>query len=69
MCQQIRGKRWGLPFFNVLGQRVLPIPERTTCLAELGMPVTPALMRLSGKWGSSENLAFYNDPELQGFRD
>jgi hypothetical protein len=63
------GERWVFPFENVLAKRILPVPERTAYFAEHGMPITPALMERSGKWASSDEWAFDNDPDLEEFRE
>jgi hypothetical protein len=62
-------KRWVEPFFNVVGRRILPNTERTAYFAQDGMPVTPALLRLSGQYSWSQDRAFFKDPALQEFRD
>ncbi|MBL8143537.1 MAG: hypothetical protein JNM38_20660 [Acidobacteria bacterium] len=64
-----RAVRWQFPFLNVLAQRILPEPVRTSFFASRGMPVSDRLMRLSGQWAGSEELAFYRDPALAGFRE
>jgi len=56
-------------FFSVIGRRILPNAESTAFFAQLGMPVTPALMRLSGKSAGALDRAFYRDPTLQEFRN
>jgi len=61
--------RWVTPFVNVIGQRILPDPERIGYFAERGMPVTPAVMRLSGQFAWSQDRLFYNDPELEELRE
>lgn len=63
------GQRWVFPFLNVLSQRVLPSSTDTNDFARRGMPVTPALEKLSGQWASSNNWAFYSDPDLANFRN
>ena len=60
-------KRWVFPFLNVVGQRVLPCPDRLSDFAERGMPVNDALRARTGKWASSDGFAFYNDPQLASF--
>lgn len=35
------GQRWQAPLANILGQRILPDPERTQFMIEQGMPYTP----------------------------
>jgi len=61
-------RRWVTPFFNVIGRRILPNAESTAFFAQFGMPVTPALMRLSGQLAWGQDWAFYKDPALQEFR-
>ncbi len=62
------GHRWTFPFLNVLTQRILPDKQNTAFFSEYGMPITPALVRMSGKWASSENRAFFKDSALENFR-
>ncbi len=62
------GQRWVFPVLNVISQRVLPNPERSAAFEDYGMPVSNALMNMSGKWASSDDYAYYNNPELDGFR-
>src|SRR5262245_4597931 len=62
-------KRWQTTFMNVIGKRVLPDPEARAYFAQLGMPVTLALMRLSGHFAWDRDRAFFRDPALQDFRD
>jgi hypothetical protein len=64
-----RAHRWVVAFMNNVGMRILPSPERTAYFAELGMPVTPALMQRREKKAWSDNWAFFKDPALQQFRD
>lgn len=64
-----RAQRWVVAFMNNVGMRILPSPERTTYFAELGMPVTPALMQRRQKKAWTDNWAFFKDPALQQFRD
>jgi hypothetical protein len=61
--------RWVFPYLDVVGKRILPDPEKTAYFERAGMPVTPALMSMSGKWASDDDGAFYRDPRLQSFRD
>jgi hypothetical protein len=63
-----RFPRWEFPFLNVLVNRVLPNPEAMDFFRDAGMPVTPALLRFSGQYASSENWGLYLDPELEPFR-
>ncbi len=62
-------QRWVYPFLNILAQRILPNPDRTAIFERQGMPVTPVLLSLAGKWGHSNDQAFYRAPELGGFRN
>ena len=62
------GGRWVFPFQNVLGRRLLPDAGAVDFLAGCGMPVSPALMRLSGEFANGQDRAFYNDPNLEGYR-
>jgi hypothetical protein len=62
------GGRWVFPFQNVLGRRLLPDAGAVDFLAGCGMPVSPALMRLSGEFANGQDRAFYNDPSLEGYR-
>ena len=64
-----RARRWVVAFMNNVGMRILPSPEKTAYFAELGMPVTPALMQRTEKKAWSDNWAFFKDPALQQFRD
>jgi len=61
-------QRWVMPFLSVVGRRILPDAERTAYFAHRGMPVSPALMQLSGQLAWGKNRAFYNDPALEEFR-
>ena len=47
----------------------LPNSESTTYFARHGMPVTPALLRLSGQYSWGREHAFSKDQELQEFRE
>ena len=62
-------RRWVFPFFNVVGQRILPDPARLRYFSERGMPVTDAVLGRSNKWASADTFAVFNDPALAGFRD
>lgn len=68
-ASQNSAQRWVTPFVNVLGKRVLPDPDRTEYFAGHGMPVTPAVMQLSGQLAWSQDLFYYNSPDLEGFRE
>jgi hypothetical protein len=71
MCQNLTsnaGHRWFFPFLNVLSQRILPDAGRTNYFEQHGMPVSPRLMEMKGKWASSDDWAYYKDPALADFR-
>lgn len=61
-------ERWEFPFYNVVAQRVLPDASARDYFKSHGMPVTPALLRLSGQWASTQDGAFFRDPGLATFR-
>ena len=60
--------RWKGPFYNVIGKRVLPVSEYRTFFADLGMPMSRALMDRSGRFASDDDWAFHRDADLEGFR-
>ena len=62
------GERWKFPLFNNMGQRILPDSEHLDFFREQGMPISEALLDRSGKWASSDERAFYQDPRLEDFR-
>jgi hypothetical protein len=53
---------------NVIAQRILTDPARLAHFERAGMPVTPKLLSLGGKYASSDGWAFYEAPELESFR-
>ncbi len=61
--------RWNFPMLDVIGQRVLTDQSTLSYFQDHGMPVTPALIERTGDYGDGGDLAFYNDPELEGFRE
>ena len=61
-------RRWVFPLFNVIGQRVLTDPVRTSYFTTAGMPMSDALRGRTGAWASSDGFAFFLDPELAQFR-
>ena len=63
-----QGQRWVFPFYNVMGMRILPVPEHVAYFSDHGMPVSPALYERTGKYASSDDSAFYNDSRLEEFR-
>ena len=60
--------RWVAPFYNVMGKRILPVPEHVAYFSEHGMPVSPALYERTGKSTNAGDNAFFNDPRLEEFR-
>lgn len=62
------GNRWVFPFFNIMGQRILPVPEHIAYFADRGMPISSALLERTGKWAHDDDLAFYHAPDLEQFR-
>ena len=64
-----RSDRWTFPFYNVVGQRILPHPDRVDFFASRGMPTSSALAERSGKWASDDGRAFYKDVRLGRFRE
>lgn len=58
-----RGNRWQYPFYNILGRRILPVPEYIAYFADHGMPISPALLERTGASAG----AFYHD-SLEEFR-
>ncbi len=63
------GQRWVFPLGNLIGKRILPDGSATEFFKSCGMPVSPALLRLSGGFANAEDRAMYNDPELESFRN
>src|SRR5574341_66855 len=63
------GGRWVFPLGNLIGQRVLTNGSAIEFFRSCGMPVTPALLRLSGKFSNADDRAMYDDPELETFRN
>lgn len=61
--------RWVFPYLNVITTRILPDTTLTTAMAQQGMPVSPDLLRFTGKRAYGENYGLYTDPALAGFRD
>jgi len=59
--------RWALPVAEVITKRILPVPEYLEYFSSQGMPVTPELMALSGRWAHSDNYAILNNPRLRPF--
>lgn len=63
-----RGDRWIFPFQNVLGKRILPNAQTLDFFAGCGMPVSPELLDLAGRYANSSERAFYEDPALADYR-
>ena len=59
--------RWALPLAEVITKRILPDQEYRDFFANNGMPVTPELMALSGRWANSDEYAIVNSVELRKF--
>ena len=65
-----RSDRRLFSFYNVVGQRILPHPDRVGFFASSGgMPTSSALAERSGKWASDDELAFFGDMRLERFRE
>lgn len=60
------GKRWVVPFLNVLSTRILPNSYYTDQFDVRGMPVTVKLLEQKNK---TFNKVFLSDPELKEFRE
>ncbi len=63
-----RGQLWQEPFLHSITERVLPSPSLRGWFAGHGMPVTPALTRLSGPFTHSSGTALVHSPALHSFR-
>lgn len=63
------GQRWVFPLGNLIGRRVLPDSSAVEFFKSCGMPVSSALLRLSGGFANAEDRAMYNDPQLESFRN
>jgi len=61
-------QRWVFPLVNVIGKRILPYTASNQNLAACGMPITPKLLSLADTFANGQDRAFFNDPELEGFR-
>ena len=62
------GERWVFPLGNLIAQRVLPNEAALKYFEACGMPVSPALMALSGKFANSDDQAMFSGPGLDAFR-
>lgn len=63
-----QGNRWVFPLGNVITQRVLPDESAVNYFQSCGMPVSPELLRLSGKFANSDDQALFSGPELEALR-
>ena len=63
-----QGNRWLFSFYNIMGKRILPVPEHVSYFSDHGMPISQALLKLAGTWASDGDWPFYRDPHLEGFR-
>lgn len=60
--------RWELPFLNVLGKRILVDPSRQARFADLGMPLTPALLEWTDRYAYEKAPNMLADPRLSDLR-
>jgi hypothetical protein len=63
-----QGNRWVFPLGNLITQRVLPDDSAVRYFQACGMPVSPELMQLSGKFANSDDQALFTGPELETLR-
>ena len=63
-----QGKRWVMPFLNVLGTRILPSPEYLSYFEKKGMPVNDTLMQYENHWSTALRTQINKNPELQDFK-
>ena len=63
------GERSLFPLGNLITQRVLPDARALRYFQSCGMPVSPALLQLSGKFANSDDQAMFSGPDLGAFRD
>ena len=63
-----QGHRYVYCFYDLIANRILPVPEYVAYFSDHGMPVSPALYERMGTIASSDNGAFYKDPRLEEFR-
>lgn len=62
------GARFRFPFLNLTGQRILTDPAKLAYFEEKGMPVSPALLNMKGKWGNSDGTAFLSSKDLRDYQ-
>jgi hypothetical protein len=63
------GERSLFPLGNLITQRVLPDASALQYFEKCGMPVSPALLELSGKFANSDDQAMFSGPDLDAFRN
>ena len=63
-----RGNRWVFPLGNLITQRVLPDDSAVRYFGSCGMPVSPELLQLAGKFANSDDQALFTGPELETLR-
>lgn len=61
--------RQSFSLFNIMGQKILPYEDRIKYFEAHGLLVTPELMLRVGKWASSDDWRWYNDPDLAPQRE
>ncbi len=62
------GNRWVFPLGNLITQRVLPDKTAVRYFESCGMPVSPELLQLSGKYANSDDQALFTGPALETLR-
>ncbi len=62
------GERWLFPLGNLITRRVLPDASALKYFQTCGMPVSPPLLELSGKFANSNDQAMFSGPDLDAFR-
>jgi hypothetical protein len=63
------GERSLFPLGNLIAQRVLPDAAALGFFEDCGMPVSPALLELAGKFANSDDQAMFSGPDLDAFRN
>lgn len=63
------GERLSFPLGNLITRRVLPNAASVQFFEACGMPVSPALLQLSGKFANSDAQAMFAGPHLAAFRN
>lgn len=68
---QPEGKRWYVPFLNIVGFEMLNNPQMLTFFTTQGMPISEDLTQKRGLWSKSLDVngySLYDDPSLNEFR-